>query len=91
MSYKTSQLFPPMVTRVAQREIFVQPPSSDIPQHSSYTQFWRAWLEPNRGLDNSRRTAPSMKWRTVFAIAGTVVVGAGFWTALGFFVARIWK
>jgi hypothetical protein len=52
----------------------------------SYRQVWRSWMQ---GAKTPVRL--QMNWSAICAMAATVVVGAGFWTGLGFLVARLWK
>jgi hypothetical protein len=52
----------------------------------SYRQVWRSWMQ---GAKTPVRV--QMNWGAICALAATVVVGAGFWTGLGFLVARLWK
>lgn len=52
----------------------------------SYRQVWRSWM---RGAKTPVRV--QMNWTAICALGVTVMVGAGFWTGLGFLVARLWK
>jgi hypothetical protein len=83
-----------MGTRSTQREVYVHTPLSDPPDRSvnvqiwrSYTQIWRSWLQV--GTKTPLRV--QLKWGAICALAVTVAIGAGFWTAVGFLVARLWK
>lgn len=89
MSYKSSQLLPPMVTRRTAREVFVHVPSHERSEDSWEAQSWRSWLKRDAKLQLSRSRV--MNWATILGLALTVIVGATFWTAVGFFVARLWK
>jgi len=89
MSYKVSQRSPPMGTRSTQGEVFVRTPASGLPEGSWDVQFWRSWLQHNS--NPKRSDCGLMSWGTIFGLAFTVVVGATFWTGIGFLVARFWK
>ncbi len=52
----------------------------------SYRQVWSSWMQ---GAKTPVRV--QMNWGAICALAVTVMVGAGFWTGLGFLVARLWK
>jgi len=89
MSYKASQLFPPMGTRSTQREVFVRTPLSPSAKSAWSTEFLRSWLKRDSKLEVS--SGNRIKWNSILGLALTVVVGASFWTGLGFLVARLWK
>jgi hypothetical protein len=83
----SSKLIPLMRTR--DTAVSVPTPLDRLPEGAWDVQFWRSWLQHNA---NPHRSACGlMSWGTVFGLALTVVVGASFWTGVGFLVARLWK
>ena len=60
--------------------------SKNVQVWRSYAEVWRSWMQGGK-----TPVRVQMNWTAICALAATVMVGAGFWTGLGFLVARLWK
>lgn len=89
MSYKSSQLTPPMATRIARSRSLAHALSQGYALESWKIHPFRSWLAPNPNSDPSTRR--SVHWGKTLGLALTVVTGATFWTGVGLLVARLCK
>lgn len=93
MSYKISQLSPRLSTRTIRMRIipleFCLPSGAprQVNREILAKSFVQAWFE-----DDSRpAAAPHANWGAISGMALSLVLSAGFWTALAMAVGKIWK
>lgn len=81
MSEKVSKLFP--VARTNNAELATAPP---LPENSPESNFLRAWFEYDCDPSNPQRRH---RWGTLMGLVMVVGISGGFWTGIGFLIARL--
>ena len=86
MSYRVSQPSP-RSTNPLNLKVSFKTPWSDGPENFHEMQFWRSWLEFDSEMGR-RGSRSGVNWNAIFGLLLTAGVSAGFWTGLGFTIAR---
>ncbi len=89
MSYQVLQLPNETSTERAHMKIRIQGPWNDRLNISDFT-FLRSWFEYDSAALRETRP-PGVNWNAILGLFLVACVSAGFWTGVGFAVARIWR